>query len=97
MKVELAGKPSDTALGLGLVVGGRQTEIVSTSCSQRNGRQSRSLEKNGRYSGLKEVDGVPAPYGPMPITASSSSRRERASCGDGPPHFGPHDMRRRAW
>jgi len=63
MKVELVGKEPDQPLGLGLVVGGRHTEIVIDKLLAADGRQARSLVKNGRYSGVDDVDGVPVPFG----------------------------------
>jgi WD40 repeat protein len=64
MKIELAGKLADTPFGLGLMLGGAQTEIVIDKLLAKDGRQSPSLETNGRYSGLNGVDGVPVPFGP---------------------------------
>ncbi len=63
MKVELIGKEASHPLGLGLVVGGRQTEILIDTITPKDGKLSKSLVPNGRYSGLNYVDGVPLPYG----------------------------------
>ena len=64
MKIELLGKAADRTLSLGLPVGGGQAEIVIDKRLSASGRQCRSLETNGRDSGLNHVHGVPLPFGP---------------------------------
>jgi hypothetical protein len=64
MKVELVGKQSEQPLGIGLIVGGRQTEIGIDWTPPRYGRaEDRSVEPNGRYTGVNGYEGVPLPYG----------------------------------
>jgi len=47
-------------------VDGRRTEIAIDKLLARDARQARSLETNGRYSGLDGYNGIPVPYGPQP-------------------------------